>query len=122
MRNGKPEGMTPTHVIGNRLLALFTRFLLARTIKNGGPTDITTGSHGFRRGIIERLDPCSEGMDFDLQNTMKSLIRFQKQSNLIRVLEIPIGYNVRFGEAKLNGFQDGLKMFAKLIKLRIIGK
>lgn len=94
------------NLVGNHLLSFFASVLFSRV------SDVCTGYWAFRRNVIDRL--LQEGIDsdgFDLEVEMFSKI----SNNNFKVLEIPINYKNRMDTPKLNGFNDGVKIFKRML-------
>lgn len=94
------------NLVGNHLLSFFASILFSRV------TDVCTGYWAFRRNVVDRL--LQEGIDsdgFDLEVEMFSKI----SNNNFRVVEIPINYKNRLDAPKLNGFNDGVKIFKRML-------
>ena len=94
------------NLVGNHLLSFFASILFSKV------TDVCTGYWAFRRNVIDDL--LQEGIDsdgFDLEVEMFSKV----SKNNFRVLEIPINYKNRLDTPKLNGFNDGVKIFKRML-------
>lgn len=94
------------NLVGNHLLSFFASILFSRV------TDVCTGYWAFRKNVIDKL--LQEGIDsdgFDLEVEMFSKV----SNNNFRVLEIPINYKNRLDTPKLNGFNDGVKIFKRML-------
>ncbi len=94
------------NLVGNRMLSFFASILFCKV------SDVCTGYWAFQRKVIESL--LQEGIDsdgFDLEVEMFSKISI----NNFRVLEIPINYKNRLDAPKLNGFNDGIKIFKRML-------
>ncbi|MCZ3373874.1 MULTISPECIES: glycosyltransferase family 2 protein [Methanobacterium] len=94
------------NLVGNRLLSFFASILFSKV------SDVCTGYWAFQRKVIDSL--LQEGIDsdgFDLEVEMFSKI----SNNNFRVLEIPINYKNRLDSPKLNGLNDGIKIFKRML-------
>ncbi len=94
------------NLVGNHLLSFFASILFSRV------SDVCTGYWAFQRKVIDSL--LQEGIDsdgFDLEVEMFSKI----SNNNFRVLEIPINYKNRLDSPKLNGLNDGVKIFKRML-------
>ena len=102
----RPEGVTFSHSLGNRLInALF--FLLSGRYFS----DTQCGYRAFKRELVKRLQPISKG--FEIETEMLMLMR----KNLIRVVEVPIKCNKRLGgKSKLNLLSDGTRILLGLVR------
>src|SRR5262245_3242449 len=85
-------------------MVLFRRFLI----------DSQSGMWIFRREILQRIQPQSDGMA--LSQELK-ILAFTHPD--IRCLEMPIYYGDRVGESKLNLWKDGFGNLIALGKLRL---
>ena len=101
---GKCEGMSLSHLMGNRLLSWTARMLFERPV-----TDIMTGHKAFSRAVFESFELKEKGFCVEVEMTSQSLI------NGWRFIEVPIDYSYRaFGSSKI-GFMDGVKSLFKLL-------
>ncbi len=94
------------NLVGNHLLSFFASILFSKV------SDVCTGYWAFQRKVIDRF--LQEGIDsngFDLEVEMFSKI----SNNNFRVLEIPINYKNRLDSPKLNGLNDGIKIFKRML-------
>jgi glycosyltransferase involved in cell wall biosynthesis len=97
MNNIHPGAMPWLHqYVGNPLLSGFLN-LLFRT----GVDDAHCGMRAVRRGVLERLDLRTTGMEF----ASEMVIRAAKEKLDIRQFDIE--YHPRGGESKLSSFRDG---------------
>jgi len=104
---GNIEGMTFSHLIGNKMLSYFTSFFFGAKV-----TDMMTGQKAFRAAVFRGLNLEASGFEFELEVTVQVL---QKGYS---IHEIPIRYSKRkFGEAKI-GWSDGFKTLVKMIEYR----
>jgi len=102
---GKPEGMSFSHNIGNRVLSWATRILYGNSI-----TDMMTGYKAFFRTDLEGVSLESRGFEFEPEITVKLLKKGKK------ITEVPISYSYRKkGKAKI-GWKDGVICLWWLIK------
>lgn len=100
---GKYEGMSTSHLLGNRLLSLTARLLFDIPI-----TDIMTGSKAFSREVVDSFGLQEAGFGVEVEMTTKSL------KNGWRFCEVPIAYSYRtVGSSKIH-FSDGIKSMFRL--------
>src|SRR5262245_51937291 len=85
-------------------MVLFRRFLI----------DSQSGMWIFRREILQRIRPESDGMA--LSQELK-ILAFTHPD--IRCLEMPIYYGERIGDSKLNVWRDGFYNLFFLAKMRL---
>jgi len=93
----KPGAMPALHqYIGNPLLTAFlNKFYRA------GVTDAHSGFRVIRRDALEKLDLKSGGMEFASEMIMEAA---EKD---LEIVEVPITYHERVGDATLESFRDG---------------
>jgi len=101
------KAMSSTHRIGNQILNIATLFLFFLKLK-----DSQSGMWVFRKKILERLNPRSDGMPFSQE------IKIEVVTKGFRLKNVPITYKPREGEAKLRTWQDGWNNFINIFKLR----
>lgn len=93
---GKIEGMTFSHYVGNKILSFFTGLFYGAKV-----TDMMTGHKAFRTAVFRGLKLESRGFEFELDVTVEALRKGYS------IHEIPIAYSKRkFGKAKI-GWADG---------------
>ncbi|MEM3465358.1 MAG: glycosyltransferase family 2 protein [Candidatus Jordarchaeales archaeon] len=108
---GSIEGMSLSHMLGNRVLSWATRILFGARI-----TDMMTGYKLFRREVVDGLELKSKRFEFEPEITAKLLKRG------VRIVETPIRYSARKkGEAKIR-WKDGLICLWWLVKERLGGR
>lgn len=101
---GKCEGMSFSHVVGNRILSLVTRILYNVPI-----TDVMTGHKAFRRQVFNSFELASRGFGVEVEMTSKSLRYGWKFK------EIPVNYVYRsLGVSKLV-YMDGVRSLLTLV-------
>jgi glycosyltransferase involved in cell wall biosynthesis len=105
---GRPEGMTLSHYIGNSILSLVARFLYSVKI-----TDIMTGQKAFRRSILETLHLEENGFAVEIEITCHSLNNGDAQ----KYTEVPIPYSYRQHGVSKIVYMDGFKSLIKLFTL-----
>ena len=108
LKHLNPEVMTPSHIIGNRLLTTITKFLF-----NLPFADSQSGMWIFRREIWNNLDVRSCGMSFSQELKIEAYIRGFKCA------EVPIEYRIRSGDTKLNTLKDGTKVMFQIFHKRL---
>jgi glycosyltransferase involved in cell wall biosynthesis len=105
---GKCEGMSFSHMMGNRILSLTARLLFAAPI-----TDIMTGHKAFSRAVVDTFDLNEKGFEVEVEMTSQSL------QNGWRFTEVPIVYSYRnYGVSKIVSL-DGVKSLMKLVVSRL---
>ncbi len=93
---GRPESMSLTNYAGNRILTLIARVLFSWKIK-----DSQSGMWVFRREVLEKAKPKSNGMAFSEE------IKIEAVRKGFRFAEVDIPYHERVGRTKLNKWKDG---------------
>jgi glycosyltransferase involved in cell wall biosynthesis len=101
------EAMSLQHLIGNKILNIFTRVLFMVDIR-----DSQSGMWLFRREIMQSILPRGAGMEFSEEIKIRAATGFCYK-------EIPIYYDRRMGEKKLRPWKDGITNLLFLLKLRI---
>jgi glycosyltransferase involved in cell wall biosynthesis len=96
------------HLLGNKLLTLFTNVLYGARI-----TDMETGYKAFRLPVLKGIPLESRGFEIEPEITAKVLRKG------IKILEVPIRFKARgFDEGKKITWKDGLRALAVLVRLR----
>ncbi len=108
-RSKNDKSKSPLRLIGNAVLSTGTMLLFRRFL-----IDSQSGMWIFRRDILQRIRPESDGMA--LSQEIK-ILAFTHPD--IRCLEMPIYYGDRVGESKLNLWRDGFGNLLALGKLRM---
>ena len=103
--------MSAMHRIGNGLLNLTVLALFHRRVR-----DTQSGMWAFRRGLLGKIEPKSDGMPFSEE------IKLEVVRKGLRLVEVPINYRPRKGESKLRSWEDGWKNFRHLFRLRFSGR
>lgn len=106
---GPRKAMFFTHMLGNKLLTLFTNIMFDSIL-----SDMETCYKVFTREVALKLRLRSPGWGFDPEITAKILKRGY------RIYEVPISYNGReFNEGKKISWRDGLTVMWTLLKYRL---
>lgn len=104
---GTIEGMSLSHLIGNKILTYFARLICGANL-----TDLMGGQKAFRTEVFRSFDLQSQGFEVDVEFTVQALRKGYS------ILEIPIPYSARkLGKAKI-GWSDGFKSIMKLFRGR----
>jgi len=104
---GAIEGMTFSHLVGNKILSYFTTLLCGAVV-----TDMMTCQKAFRTSVFRTLNLQSPRFEIELEVTVEAIRKGYS------INEIPIPYSKRkFGEAKI-GWWDGFKTMVKLLRYR----
>jgi glycosyltransferase involved in cell wall biosynthesis len=105
---GRPEGMSISHFIGNSILSIVARFLYNVKI-----TDIMTGQKAFRRSVLKTVNLEENGFAVEIEITCRGLNKGAAK----KYTEVPIPYAYRrHGVSKLV-YMDGFKSLVKLFSL-----
>jgi glycosyltransferase involved in cell wall biosynthesis len=95
----KEGAMSWSHrYVGNPLLTWILNVFFKLKV-----SDAHSGFRAFRKEALSRLDLHATGMEFASELIVKSA------RASLKVKEVPITYNPRAGESKLNSFRDGWK-------------
>lgn len=105
LKRGKPSSMSPLNYIGNLLLTFAVRIFFIKNIE-----DSQSGMWVLRRAVLDKLKLTSYGMAFSQE------IKIEAVDKKFKFIEIPIEYNKRLGQVKLNCFRDGFKNLMFLLK------
>lgn len=106
---GPRRAMFFTHMLGNKLLTLFTNILFDTIL-----SDMETCYKVFTRGVAQQLRLKSPGWGFDPEITAKILKRGY------RIYEVPISYAGReYHEGKKISWRDGITVAWTLLKYRL---
>jgi hypothetical protein len=103
-----PKVMTPSHIIGNKLLTTITKILFDSPF-----IDSQSGMWIFRREIWDELDVRSSGMSFSQE------LKIEAYTRGFRCAEVPIQYRTRAGDTKLNTFRDGTKVMLQIFHKKL---
>ena len=106
-----PDAMRFRNVLGNKILTWTTRILWLRWI-----ADSQSGMWVFRREVLQRVSPQSNGMPFSEE--IKLLVI---DNHRLRFGEYHIDYHERIGETKLFAWKDGVENLLFLFELRLRG-
>jgi glycosyltransferase involved in cell wall biosynthesis len=107
---GPRKAMFFTHMLGNKILTLFTNVLFDTIL-----SDMETCYKVFTRPVAEQLRLKSHGWGFDPEITAKILKRGY------RIYEVPISYTGReYHEGKKISWRDGLTVMWTLLKYRLV--
>ena len=106
---GPRRAMFFSHMLGNKLLTLFTNILFDTIL-----SDMETCYKVFTRAVAEQLRLKSSGWGFDPEITAKILKRGY------RIYEVPISYTGReYNEGKKISWRDGITVAWTLLKYRL---
>lgn len=109
VRGTRLEGLTHMPVVnrlGNRLFDSMLR--LAYGLEGG---DYLSGLYGLRRESMDILNFTSDGFDMEVEIGIKA------RAHQLRSIAIPIHYQERRGEKKLNAWRDGWRILGKVLAL-----
>jgi glycosyltransferase involved in cell wall biosynthesis len=103
--DGGKEHITPLHrLVGNPLLTA-----LLNTLFSTSYTDVYCGFRGFSREAYNRIQPVSQGMEFNLELAINA-----KRAGL-KTAEVPIRLHPRKGMSKLRTFRDGWRSLRMML-------
>lgn len=107
---GPRKAMFFSHMMGNKLLTLFTNILFDTIL-----SDMETCYKVFTRAVAQQLHLKSPGWGFDPEITAKILKRHY------RIYEVPISYTGReYNEGKKISWRDGITVALTLLKYRFV--
>lgn len=106
--NGRPKTMDKINYLGNVILTWTFKFLFLQAIE-----DSQSGMWVFKKQILEKIKPRSNGMAFSQE------IKIEILKNKYKFAEVRIPYRERLGKVKLNKWSDGLKNLAWLFYKRL---
>lgn len=99
------EAMPEMNRYGNHAFALLASLLMGRRVH-----DTTTGMRAYRREVVENIG-WTENTGLSAELLIRPLMRGYK------VLEIPIEYDERKGETKLDPFSGGLAIAKSIVNV-----
>jgi len=103
--SGGADGMPAFNEFGNRLFALTASVLTLRRVN-----DTTTGMRAYRREVVEEIT-WTENTGLSAELLIRPLMRGYD------VEEVPIEYDDRLGETKLNPFTGGAAIGKSVLKV-----
>ena len=104
----KEGAMNTTHKLGNKVLVVTMNILFRMKLK-----DSQSGMWIFRKSILDKLELTSDEMAFSEE------IKVEAWRKGLKCKEVPIVYEHREGEVKLNTWGDGIGNELFLIKKRL---
>ncbi|HTY91488.1 MAG TPA: glycosyltransferase [Methanocella sp.] len=102
----EPGAMNARNRIGNQLITGVINTLYRLKLK-----DSQTGFRALRKTALDALEMTDDGMPF----ASEMIIDARKKS--MRIVEVPITYRQRMGEAKLKAYKDGSLIFSLIIRM-----
>ncbi len=106
LSNSSRDAMSLQHLIGNKVLNIFTKVLFMVDIN-----DSQSGMWVFKKEILKSIEPRGWGMEFSEEIKIRAATSF-------RYKEHSINYARRMGEKKLRPWKDGTTNLLFLIRLR----
>ncbi len=103
-RMGKETKMPRIRKVGNYFYALLLGFLCGHRV-----TDTASGMRVIRRSALRWLYPLPDGLHFTPSMSARALL------NGLSVIEVPIPYEERIGESKLNVIKDGIRFLKTIL-------
>jgi dolichol-phosphate mannosyltransferase len=97
--------MTPLNWVGNKIFSL-----LIQVLTNVPTTDASSGLRVFKKKSIDLLDIQANGLDYEIEMTVKA------NKRKLKIIEIPITYEKRAGKSKLNPLKDGWRFFKAILR------
>jgi glycosyltransferase involved in cell wall biosynthesis len=108
-RMGPDSRMPPVRRLGNRIYAGLLSVLTNRVVH-----DTASGMRVIRRDALPRIYPLPDGLNFTPAMSARALL-----DPRLPILEIPMSYEERVGESKLNVFRDGLRFFQTILEMTL---
>jgi len=110
------EMVVGSRVSGRENIPLFNRFgnkifsLMIRHLYGYMPRDPLTGLYGIRKSVLMNMNLDSTGFGIETEMAIKA------GRMRLNVLDIPIDYAPRIGEAKLHGFSGGFQILKTIFE------
>jgi glycosyltransferase involved in cell wall biosynthesis len=98
--------MSRRNVFGNRILTSLIRFLYHARI-----SDSQSGMRAITRAALDSLKMKSQNMPFATEMIIEARMEG------LEIIEVPITYRVRIGEAKLNPYRDAINIIYTIVRL-----
>lgn len=108
-RMGKDSRMPAIRRVGNVLFATLMRVLSGSKVK-----DTASGMRVIKRSALSKLYPLPDGLHFTPAMSAKAIFHQE-----LSIGELPMSYEERIGESKLNPFKDGLRFLRVIIETAI---
>jgi len=106
-----PDSRMPrTRRIGNRIYAGMLSVLTNRVVH-----DTASGMRVIRRDALARLYPLPDGLHFTPAMSARALL-----DDSLPIVEIPMPYEERVGESKLNVLRDGWRFFQTIMEMTLV--
>ncbi|MCP4591598.1 MAG: glycosyltransferase family 2 protein [bacterium] len=109
-RMGPSSRMPRIRRIGNTVYAAILSILSNRMV-----TDTASGMRVIRRDALDPLYPLPDGLHFTPAMSARALMDDQ-----MKIIEIPMKYEERVGESKLNVLRDGVRFFQTIFEMTLI--
>jgi dolichol-phosphate mannosyltransferase len=98
--------MTLLNKIGNKILSWFARKTLKINVH-----DTQCGIRAFKTNLLDHMNLTCEGMPFATEMLAEARLAGAK------MVETPVAYRPRIGDAKLNRIRDGLRILGTIVRL-----
>jgi glycosyltransferase involved in cell wall biosynthesis len=108
-RMGPNSRMPRTRRVGNKIYAAILSVLTNRLVH-----DTASGMRVIRREALERLYPLPDGLNFTPAMSARALLDDQ-----LPIIELPMSYEERVGESKLNVLRDGWRFFQTIMEMTL---
>jgi glycosyltransferase involved in cell wall biosynthesis len=100
------RAMSRRNVFGNKILTSLIRFLYHTNI-----SDSQSGMRAITRAALDSLKMKSQNMPFATEMIIEARMEG------LEIIEVPITYRVRIGEAKLNPYRDAINIIYTMVRL-----
>ncbi|MBN2331319.1 MAG: glycosyltransferase family 2 protein [Candidatus Aenigmarchaeota archaeon] len=102
---GRETGMSKLNYLGNVFFSGLISMLTGKRV-----TDASSGLRALRKEVWDSIEVKSKGLDWEVEFTTRVLRKGY------RLVEIPIEYNERVGQAKLSPLRDGLRFLRAILR------
>lgn len=108
-RLGPNSRMPRVRRLGNTIYATILSVLTNRVVH-----DTASGMRVIRREALDRIYPLPDGLNFTPAMSARALL-----DESLPVLELPMAYEERVGESKLNVLHDGWRFFQTIMEMTL---
>jgi len=109
-RLGSQSRMPRVRRLGNRFYALILSILSNKPV-----TDTASGMRVVRRDVLDQLYPLPDGLDFTPAMSARVLM-----DDRLRIVELPMPYQERVGQSKLNVIRDGVAFLRTIAQMALV--
>ncbi len=109
-RLGDGSRMPRVRRLGNRIYAL-----ILSVLSNKPVTDTASGMRVIRRDVLDQLYPLPDGLNFTPAMSARVLM-----DDRMRIVELPMSYEERVGQSKLNVLRDGVAFLQTIGQMALV--